>query len=216
MQADRRQGPQRTSKPRSRQRDSSAKLCGARTRSGGTCRNPVMRGGKRCRMHGGSSPQAKKAAARRVAERKVVTTLERMGVAIQVDPLEALLGQVYESAGNVAVLRGLILQLEPKVSGWNDEADSAGIAGPNHLGDGAPHVLVTMYDRERDRLANMVKLCLDADVAERRVALAEHQGELLAQVIRGILGDLKLSKGQRDKVPGIVRRHLTAVAGGAA
>lgn len=27
--------------------------CGAKTRAGGTCQAPVVKGGKRCRMHGG-------------------------------------------------------------------------------------------------------------------------------------------------------------------
>jgi hypothetical protein len=163
-------------------------------------------------MHGGSAPQVKKAAARRVATQQAVAVLERLGVPIEVDPLEALLHQVHEAAGNVAVLRGLVNQLHAKVSGWNDDAESAGIAGPNHLGDGAPHVLVVMYDKERERLAQMAKLCLDAGVSERQVRIAERQGELLAEVIRGILDDLKLTKGQREKAPGIVGRRLRGVA----
>jgi uncharacterized protein YjcR len=28
--------------------------CGAKTRSGGACRSPMVRGRKRCRMHGGA------------------------------------------------------------------------------------------------------------------------------------------------------------------
>jgi uncharacterized protein YjcR len=29
--------------------------CGAKTRSGGSCRSPAVRGKRRCRMHGGAS-----------------------------------------------------------------------------------------------------------------------------------------------------------------
>ena len=36
------------------------KVCGAHTRSGTPCRNPVVRGRSRCRMHGGTSPGAPK------------------------------------------------------------------------------------------------------------------------------------------------------------
>jgi hypothetical protein len=43
--------------------------------------------------------------------------------------------------------------------------------------------------------------------------LAEQQGELIAQVIRSILGDLGLNKKQQDEAPAIVRRHLLALAG---
>jgi len=31
-------------------------ICGAKTKSGGTCKNPPMLGKKRCRMHGGATP----------------------------------------------------------------------------------------------------------------------------------------------------------------
>jgi len=31
-----------------------SRRCGAKTRSGGTCRSPTVRGKKRCRMHGGA------------------------------------------------------------------------------------------------------------------------------------------------------------------
>ncbi|HYY85428.1 MAG TPA: hypothetical protein VE686_13125 [Beijerinckiaceae bacterium] len=46
-----------------------------------------------------------------------------------------------------------------------------------------------------------------------RSGLAEQQGELIAQVIRSILGDLGLNKKQQDEAPAIVRRHLLALAG---
>lgn len=37
-----------------------AARCGAKTRSDGFCRAPAIRGKKRCRMHGGTSPGAPK------------------------------------------------------------------------------------------------------------------------------------------------------------
>ncbi|MFO1099214.1 MAG: HGGxSTG domain-containing protein [Xanthobacteraceae bacterium] len=36
----------------------SAQRCGAKTRAGGACRCPALRGRKRCRLHGGLSPGA--------------------------------------------------------------------------------------------------------------------------------------------------------------
>jgi hypothetical protein len=35
-----------------------APRCGARTRAGGICQRPAIRGRKRCRLHGGLSPGA--------------------------------------------------------------------------------------------------------------------------------------------------------------
>ncbi|WP_394728173.1 HGGxSTG domain-containing protein [Altererythrobacter sp. GH1-8] len=34
-----------------------AKLCGAKTRAGGSCRCPAIKGRERCRLHGGRSLQ---------------------------------------------------------------------------------------------------------------------------------------------------------------
>ena len=39
----------------------SASRCGAKTRAGGSCRCPAIRGRKRCRLHGGLSPGAPRA-----------------------------------------------------------------------------------------------------------------------------------------------------------
>jgi len=51
------------------------------------------------------------------------------------------------------------------------------------------------------------------DHIERKVRIAEQQGELIAQVIRSIRGDLGLSSRQQSEAPAVVRRHLLALAG---
>ena len=63
------------------------------------------------------------------------------------------------------------------------------------------------------RSARHAKLTLDAGVEERKVRIAEAQGELLAGVIKAILGDLGLNKKQQTDAPAIGRRHLLALAG---
>ena len=74
-----------------------------------------------------------------------------------------------------------------------------------------PSVWIEMYQTERTMLARVCKMALDAGVNERAVRVAEAQGELLAQVIKAILGDLDLSKKQQAMVGGVVRRHLMAL-----
>lgn len=44
------------------------RMCGARTREGGSCRAPAMDGQARCRLHGGASPQAKRKARLKLIE----------------------------------------------------------------------------------------------------------------------------------------------------
>jgi hypothetical protein len=63
-----------------------SRRCGAKTRSGGTCRSPTVRGKKRCRMHGGaqgsSAPRPNQNARKHglftrdaIAERRQIQTL---------------------------------------------------------------------------------------------------------------------------------------------
>jgi hypothetical protein len=63
-----------------------SRRCGAKTRSGGTCRSPAVRGKKRCRMHGGArgsgAPRANQSARKHgrftrdaIAERRQIQTL---------------------------------------------------------------------------------------------------------------------------------------------
>lgn len=59
-----------------------------------------------------------------------------------------------------------------------------------------------------NQLATYSRYAIDAGVAERRVRLAEQQGELIASFIKGVLGDLGLTPEQRSLAPDIVRRRL--------
>jgi hypothetical protein len=72
--------------------------------------------------------------------------------------------------------------------------------------------LADLEAKERERCANFATKAVAAGLAERQVRLAERQGELLAQVIRGVLDELGLSAEQKQLAPEVVRRYLTAVA----
>ena len=71
--------------------------------------------------------------------------------------------------------------------------------------------MADQYGRERDRLTRTAKICIDAGIDERRIRLAEQQGQLLARVIHGILTDLGVLS--MPDTPHVVRRHLQLAAG---
>ncbi|MBA3689706.1 MAG: hypothetical protein H0W81_12915 [Chloroflexi bacterium] len=151
-----------------------------------------------CRMHGAGAKQVKAAAARRVARDQAIaaatTEMARLGGAyIEIDPLEGLLSLYQEAEWNVAVLRVAISELRPEVN--HDDA----IALPEQViefekgGTHVPaqqHVLVAMYNAERDRAAKYAKLCLDAGVEERRVKVAEGDAHRLGRAFAGALDDV--------------------------
>lgn len=204
--------------------DCTARHCAARSkRRKGPCGQHVSGSDKVCHWHGREAPQTRAAASRREAMAEVEAELCGLGVAIEVDPGEALLQMVHQSAGAVAVYGALVAELpmHPVIvlddqcvedgqeaqpaGGWLRRRHAAGqlllspgLYGPDHLGDARRHILVAMWDAERERLANFARIALAAGVDERRVRLAEHQGQSMAGVVTAVLDALELSPEQRE------------------
>jgi hypothetical protein len=207
------------------------RYCGARKRQGeGTCHRPAGWGTDhpgvgRCKLHGGTTPSHRAAAERTRREQAASVAIAKLGLAVVVDPQQALLDLVHEAAANVAFYRMLVAQLD---AGVDDPLDGAilppdvdpppvelmdrAIAGRVDPANwkAAPHVLVAMYDAERDRLAKYSKLAIEAGLAEREVQLAERQGELVVRLITAVLdhADLGLSFTQREAGRRIAGREL--------
>lgn len=210
-------------------------------RTGQQCGQFVTAAALVCRWHGGAGPQAIAGARRRLALAKVSSEMAKMGLGIEVDPAEALLAMVYEAAGNVAFLRSEVSQLpthpvisyepqhvadelEPQplggallrrhAEGGGFTVLTPGLYGPDHLGDARRHILVTMYDDERERLANFSRWALAAGAEERRVALAEGQGARIVDVIVATLDDpsLGLTPAQREAGRHAAAQHLRSLA----
>lgn len=133
------------------------------------------------------------------------------------DPAQALLDAVSRSGAWVAILTELAAELpvrEEVQDAWDrglqrlmeesaefldspqgkrpklNLAGGAALYGPDHHGEGAPHVLVVLLGQWEDRHAKVSKMAIDAGIAERQVRLAEGQGRLIVDVLRGALRDV--------------------------
>lgn len=173
--------------------------CGAKTRSGGKCKKQKgwgtdHLGNGRCKLHGGSTANGEKSAAKEAA------TI--MGEMLDVEPHEALLTCVRIAAGEVAYCSTQIGDLE--------KATESTMFGEKL------NVWIEVRQGAVAQLAKYSKMALDAGVAERQIQLAERYGEMLATLISGILGDLGLSKPQQEKAPVIVTKHLQLLEGASA
>lgn len=207
------------------------KLCGAQRANqpkGVTCGRVAghgtdHKGVGRCSRHGGNTKNHKVAAEIELAR----IECDKLGVAIDVDPAAALLREVCETAGNVEFYRGLVQALpthpDPDVyhltnDGGYWERGQTGVYGRTYhvsgtpTGEAKPHILVQLYNDERKHLLAVTTAALKVGLAERQVKLAEQQGALIAQVLKGVLTDLGVA--DRPDVPGIVRKHLTLVSAG--
>lgn len=222
-----------------------APACAGHSKAGRACHNPPMTGQRVCRLHGGGAPQNRRAAARRVAEERAAQAVATLGLPVDVSPTEALLEEVRWTAGHVQWLRGKVAELEDDrqlVWGVTRAETEAGASLRIDIEDGAvagvssapatkvvqtsgPSVWYELYARERQHLVAVCTAALKAGVEERRVRLAESQGELVALVIRRILDAMYtalLGAGFTDTqvqavwaaaVADIVPRELRALTG---
>jgi hypothetical protein len=172
-------------------------LCGARKKNGDTCRAFAGQGTEhfgtgRCKFHGGSTRNHQKHAVKVEAQRAMVN----YGVPINIHPNEALLAMLYLSSGHVAWLHAEISGLDDK--GRNGKSFDE-------------TVLIRLYADERDRVTRIAKAAIDCGIAERQVALLERLGTGIATVLRRVFDDeeLGLTKKQRDRLPDLLRRHLS-------
>lgn len=199
--------------------------CGAKKRNGDPCGATPMKGQKRCARHGGKSPQAKKAAANRLATikagqdmAKAVRTLGIVDKYPDIDPGKALLEEISRTWAHVQWLAGKVGELSDDDLVWGRVQHEKGIGpeGPidKETEKSEPNAWYQLYLQERKHLTQVSAAALKAGIEERKIRLAEEQGALVARVIRSILDALQLSPAQWDLVPSIVPnalRELTLV-----
>lgn len=186
------------------------KRCGAKTRSGKNCGLPAGHGTDHvgygsCKLHGGCTPNHEKAAKKQQARDAV----EKYALSRVIDPHEALVEELHRTAGWVAFLN-------EQVQGLSDVSDMRTLKGGGNgaLPEETPHIWIQMLARERDRLVDVAKTCIAVGIEERRVRMAEEQGQLMAQVVRGILADLDVPL--TPEVQKVVRKNFTVIDGGKA
>lgn len=145
----------------------------------------------RCAKHGGNTIKGRREAALLAAH----AYANKRGVT----PWQALLEEVQRCAGAVAWLDWKVGQAP---------TDDALLS--SEPGGYAPWV--AMRERERDRMAKVAKMTMDAGVASALVARAEVSGAATARVLMNTVSALGLTDEQMDLARGIMRRELLAIA----
>jgi hypothetical protein len=199
--------------------------CTAKSKqSGERCKRRVKPGAKVCKMHGGGTEAAKRAAAVRAAridaESKAQRMVSRAGV--DADPIEHLLESLHRAAALVEVWGAMVAELDETAERENADAETRGELGytedtaelsPYELqvhskdrllaldryGQAGVHPYVTEYQNALDRRAKFAKLCIDAGVAEREVRLYEQQVEIAHGAFEAGLAALELTDEEKQK-----------------
>lgn len=186
--------------------------CGAVRSDGKACTKKAGAGTEhvgqgRCKLHGGNTPAHQKAPQLAAA----LEAVEHYGLPRQVDPHTALLEELARTAGHVDWLRVQVGSLDE--SALVGPVGTAGVTpeGMVHHPKAEASIWLRLYQGERKHLAEVAAACIKAGIAERQVRLAEQQGQLIAQVLQGVLRDLKLDPAA-PKTREVVRKHLALVS----
>lgn len=178
-------------------------------RTQGPCLSRPVRGQSTCRFHGGSTRSATAKGEQRLALARIRETLATdqlaMGGQLDVSPTDAMLLMVKEAAFNVAFLRSMVERLQQGYESGLGVGD--GLVGRVDADSfkASEHVIVAMYDRERDRLVRYAKLCRDAGIEEKKVQVMEEQGRWLTRTIDLVFERLGLTPEQQQSLPSIMR-----------
>lgn len=191
-----------------------------------------MKGQTRCRMHGGSSPQAREAGKIRAAKMAAHDEARRMvaRAGTDADPIEHLLESLHRSAALVEVWGRMVADLDNRgeveagdipgrIRGWTEWSDEDADYDPllvrNSKGRWRLHPFVEEYQEALDRRAKFAKLALDAGVAERRVQIAEDQAELVADAVRAAVDGMDVDdQAKQDAVKRAAGRLRVLDGGG--
>lgn len=177
-------------------------ICGAKTRSGKPCQQRPIRGGTRCRMHGGSTPRALAKANRRVIEARIQGELEARGWEALADPVAAyadLAGEIWQWK---EIARAHIADLQT----W---ATVNIVTGVDEVS-----ALVQIYERALERaqrsLADMLRIGLTAEhLRQARERPTLDQAQTFQRVLELLLEQLQLTDTQRALVPQALATALT-------
>ena len=176
--------------------------CKATARSGTQCSNPPIQGGTVCRMHGGSAPAVRAAAARRLevaaVEADIRAVIASEGIEAVTNPLEALALLATESLAMKTALAARVNALQE-------------ITTTSKLGVEALKVEVGLYERALDRTAKFLDLLAKSGFEERRLRIDEQTAGMFVTVMRSVLDRLDLSPAQQTLVGAVVSEELRAL-----
>lgn len=189
-------------------------------RTGDRCGAWAIPGLDVCRWHGGATKKAQAKAQRNQQRDAAHTAATRFGVPIDTTPQQALLDEVQRTAGMVAYYGAKAQEVADRdhaalVRGVTREENREGFqAGSTRVIEAAPNIWLTLWNDERDRLVRVSAAAIKAGIEERRVQLAEQQGQLIAAAIRRVLDRLNLTQAQQVLVGEVVPAELRALAQG--
>ncbi len=124
------------------------------------------------------------------------------------DPHMALMDEISRTAGIISWIESHMVELKDEGLSVDDV-----LTQYTKQNGFVASVWMDLYRQEREHLVRTCTAAIKAGVAERRVAIAEQQGQLIVAMMMAFIHDpeLGLSSKQVQAAPAIMRRHLLAI-----
>lgn len=192
-----------TTKPEGR-----AKCGAARKHDAGPCTRPAGWGTDHpgvgyCKLHLGSTASHRRAASLEIARREC----EALSIPVEVSPAEALLDELYRTAGWIATYARMVDELGDTSALYGPTFHTSGV----RTGEARPHVTVELLFRERQHYRAVSEAAIRAGVEVRRLELQERQVELAQRAFEAMLEELGLDSERRQEARRSYARHLRLV-----
>lgn len=165
-------------------------------------------------MHGGSAPQVREAANKKVIKAHALEVAQRMCErdGVDIDPIDHLLDSLHLASQLVKVYGSMVGELDDVSEEMPIE--HRGIVTHDYLLTADKKETVTLhpyvqaYHEALDRRAKIAKLCIDAGIAEMQLELVQQQVDIAQQALEATLEDLQLTKEQRLEAKRSYAYHL--------
>lgn len=191
---------------------------GPKRQSEGTCTRPAGWGTShpgigRCKLHGGSTPSHVAKAEKQLREARLRNALAlAYGDDVpDIEPAEAMLRAVSWKYAEVLALRIEVAALEREEMVWGTTRVKEGGDDRGTTEEARPNIWWQMLRTAEEQLVKFAAAARSAGCDERRLQLAEQQGQMLAGVIRRILERLGLTEDQQALVVTVVPEELRSI-----
>lgn len=181
------------------------------TDKGMPCRQEPIAGGTVCYYHGGRVPAVRAKAQDRLDLEAAEKELHRFGVKVVVDPAEEMLDLIAHTAGYVRFIRTRVDIIHAEDMIWGKSREKTGGEDFGTTFEAKPNVWITMLDVWSEKHARLLVEALKLKLDERRIKIAEAQGNALIKVLDGVLAELGHDPND-TRTADIVARHLRLVS----
>lgn len=139
--------------------------------------------------------------------------VDAFALPINIEPHQALMEELHRTAGIVAFYEAQIRDLDDtsQLTGPVGTAGTALDTDLEHHPKAEANIWVRLHQDERAHLVKVAETCIKAGIEERQVKIAEEQGALIANAIKGLLTTLEISLAQ-PKVRQAVRQALMDIS----